>query len=75
MASRILIFSCSGSKIFPKFVGFLKSKDPNDGTEQALLDELIAFNDYIKEFVSSLFLVLCLSFLFIFKLNMLFFVQ
>ncbi|MFS8009784.1 putative glutathione dehydrogenase (ascorbate) [Helianthus anomalus] len=28
---------------------FLKSKDANDGTEQALLNELSAFNDYIKE--------------------------
>ncbi|CAK9175610.1 unnamed protein product [Ilex paraguariensis] len=38
-----------GSKIFPAFIGFLKSKDPSDGTEQALLNELTAFNDYIKE--------------------------
>ncbi|KAK4359967.1 hypothetical protein RND71_022196 [Anisodus tanguticus] len=38
-----------GSKIFPKFVAFVKSKDPSDGTEQALLDELTAFNDYLKE--------------------------
>ncbi|XP_015058735.1 glutathione S-transferase DHAR3, chloroplastic [Solanum pennellii] len=38
-----------GSKIFPKFVAFLKSKDSGDGTEQALLDELTAFNDYLKE--------------------------
>lgn len=38
-----------GSKIFPKFVAFLKSKDPSDGTEQELLDELTAFNDYLKE--------------------------
>ncbi|XP_077241089.1 putative glutathione S-transferase DHAR2, chloroplastic isoform X2 [Tasmannia lanceolata] len=38
-----------GSKIFPTFIGFLKSKDPNDGTEQALLNELSSFNDYIKE--------------------------
>ncbi|XP_049379077.1 glutathione S-transferase DHAR3, chloroplastic [Solanum stenotomum] len=38
-----------GSKIFPKFVAFLKSKDPSDGTEQALLDELTVFNDYLKE--------------------------
>lgn len=38
-----------GSKIFPTFVGFLKSKDPADGTEQALLSELSAFNDYLKE--------------------------
>ncbi|WVZ06316.1 hypothetical protein V8G54_019662 [Vigna mungo] len=38
-----------GSKIFSTFIGFLKSKDPNDGTEQALLSELSSFNDYIKE--------------------------
>ncbi|KAL7230529.1 hypothetical protein ACSBR2_008909 [Camellia fascicularis] len=38
-----------GSKIFSTFIGFLKSKDPNDGTEQALLSELAAFNDYLKE--------------------------
>ncbi|KAL8142107.1 hypothetical protein V2J09_015139 [Rumex salicifolius] len=39
----------AGSKIFSTFIGFLKSKDPNDGTEQALLNELSSFNDYIKE--------------------------
>ncbi|KAL5076882.1 hypothetical protein RYX36_015866 [Vicia faba] len=38
-----------GSKIFSTFIGFLKSKDPNDGTEQALLNELSIFNDYLKE--------------------------
>ncbi|KDP33171.1 hypothetical protein JCGZ_13436 [Jatropha curcas] len=38
-----------GLKIFSTFIGFLKSKDANDGTEQALLNELSAFNDYIKE--------------------------
>ncbi|MED6138777.1 putative glutathione S-transferase dhar2, chloroplastic [Stylosanthes scabra] len=27
----------AGSKLFSTFIGFLKSKDPNDGTEQALL--------------------------------------
>ncbi|XP_076934707.1 glutathione S-transferase DHAR2-like [Bidens hawaiensis] len=37
-----------GSKIFSTFIGFSKSKDPNDGTEQALLNELSAFNDCIK---------------------------
>ncbi|XP_076896632.1 glutathione S-transferase DHAR2-like [Bidens hawaiensis] len=37
-----------GSKIFPKFVGFLKSKDVNDGTEQALLDELNALEEHLK---------------------------
>lgn len=43
------VFVYSGSKIFSTFIGFLKSKDPNDGTEQALLDELSIFNDYLKE--------------------------
>ncbi|KAF7831092.1 glutathione S-transferase DHAR3, chloroplastic-like [Senna tora] len=38
-----------GSKIFSTFIGFLKSKDPNDGTEQALLSELSSLNDYLKE--------------------------
>ncbi|KAJ4706916.1 Glutathione S-transferase [Melia azedarach] len=38
-----------GSKIFSTFIGFLKSKDPSDGTEQALLNELSAFNNHIKE--------------------------
>ncbi|KAF8097913.1 hypothetical protein N665_0279s0042 [Sinapis alba] len=38
-----------GSKIFSKFIGFLKSKDQGDGTEQALLNELSTFNDYLKE--------------------------
>ncbi|XP_024029627.1 glutathione S-transferase DHAR3, chloroplastic [Morus notabilis] len=38
-----------GSKIFSTVIGFLKSKDPNDATEQALLRELSAFNDYLKD--------------------------
>ncbi|KAG6720505.1 glutathione S-transferase DHAR3, chloroplastic-like [Carya illinoinensis] len=38
-----------GSKIFSTFIGFLKSKDPSDGTEKVLLNELSSFNDYIKE--------------------------
>ena len=46
--------SCSGSKIFPAFIGFLKSKVPSDGAEQTLLDELASFDDYIKENVSLL---------------------
>ncbi|KAF9618863.1 hypothetical protein IFM89_002731 [Coptis chinensis] len=37
-----------GSKIFSTFIGFLKSKDLSDGTEQTLLTELTMFNDYIK---------------------------
>ncbi|KAG1358711.1 putative glutathione S-transferase DHAR2, chloroplastic [Cocos nucifera] len=38
-----------GSKIFSTFIGFLKSKDPNDGTEQALLNEVTSFDDHLKE--------------------------
>ncbi|KAI4375486.1 hypothetical protein MLD38_013350 [Melastoma candidum] len=38
-----------GLKIFSTFIGFLKSKDPSDGTEQALLAELSSLNDHIKE--------------------------
>ncbi|KAK3132038.1 hypothetical protein QOZ80_6AG0514930 [Eleusine coracana subsp. coracana] len=38
-----------GSKIFSTFIGFLKSKDPSDGTEQALLDELTSFDSYLKD--------------------------
>ncbi|KAL0906904.1 hypothetical protein M5K25_025435 [Dendrobium thyrsiflorum] len=41
--------SSVGSKIFSTFIAFLKSKDPNDGTEQALLAELTAINEYLKE--------------------------
>ncbi|KAI9128429.1 hypothetical protein K1719_001422 [Acacia pycnantha] len=41
-------FASVGSKIFGSFVSFLKSKDPNDGTEQALLDELKALNDHLQ---------------------------
>ncbi|XP_071686363.1 glutathione S-transferase DHAR2-like [Rutidosis leptorrhynchoides] len=37
-----------GSKIFPKFVAFLKSKDENHGTEQALLDELKVLDEHLK---------------------------
>ncbi|XP_062150762.1 glutathione S-transferase DHAR3, chloroplastic [Alnus glutinosa] len=38
-----------GSKIFSTFIGFLKSKNPSDGTEQALLNELRSLNNYLKE--------------------------
>ncbi|PKU64326.1 probable glutathione S-transferase DHAR1, cytosolic [Dendrobium catenatum] len=37
-----------GSKIFSSFVTFLKSKDPNDGSEQALLNELQALDEHLK---------------------------
>ncbi|KAL1566782.1 putative glutathione S-transferase dhar2, chloroplastic [Salvia divinorum] len=38
-----------GSKIFSTFIGFLKSKDISDGTEQALLDLLTDFNSYLEK--------------------------
>lgn len=38
-----------GTEIFSTFIGFLKSKDSNDGTEQALLNELKSFDEYINE--------------------------
>ncbi|KAJ8432707.1 hypothetical protein Cgig2_014442 [Carnegiea gigantea] len=41
-------FASVGSKIFSAFINFLKSKDPNDGTEQALLDELKPLDDHLK---------------------------
>lgn len=41
-------FASVGSKIFISFVKFLKSKDPSDGTEQALLDELKALDEHLK---------------------------
>ncbi|XP_021729710.1 glutathione S-transferase DHAR2-like [Chenopodium quinoa] len=41
-------FSSVGSKIFSTFVTFLKSKDANDGSEQALLVELKALDDHLK---------------------------
>ncbi|CAL4903201.1 unnamed protein product [Urochloa decumbens] len=37
-----------GSKIFPAFVKFLKSKDASDGSEKALLDELQALDEHLK---------------------------
>eukprot|EP00250_Pteridium_aquilinum_P013979 c21701_g1_i1 orf=95-970(+) len=39
----------AGSKIFPSFVKFLKSKDATDGSEEALVAELTTFNDYLKD--------------------------
>lgn len=44
-----------GSKIFPAFVNFLKSKDASDGSEQALLDELRALDDHLNSHVTQLF--------------------
>ncbi|MED6136873.1 Glutathione S-transferase dhar1, mitochondrial [Stylosanthes scabra] len=37
-----------GSKIFGAFVTFLKSKDPNDGSEQALLAQLKDLDEHLK---------------------------
>ncbi|KAF5189392.1 Chloride intracellular channel protein [Thalictrum thalictroides] len=42
-------YSSVGSKIFSSFVKFLKSKDASDGSEQALVDELKALDDHLKE--------------------------
>ncbi|KAL0874280.1 hypothetical protein Bca101_023985 [Brassica carinata] len=55
-ASVLAFFSFfpSGSKIFSTFIIFLKSKDQEDGTEQALLNEFSTFNYYLKENVKSL---------------------
>ncbi|KAE8683281.1 putative glutathione S-transferase DHAR4 [Hibiscus syriacus] len=39
---------CSGSKIFGAFVTFLKSKDADDGSEQALVNELKALDEHLK---------------------------
>ncbi|KAJ4779850.1 Chloride intracellular channel protein 1 [Rhynchospora pubera] len=41
-------FASVGSKIFPTFVTFLKSKDPNDGSEQALLTELRSLDQHLN---------------------------
>ncbi|XP_072998073.1 probable glutathione S-transferase DHAR1, cytosolic [Typha latifolia] len=38
-----------GSKIFSSFVKFLKSKDPSDGSEQALVEELRALDEHLKD--------------------------
>ncbi|KAK3232268.1 hypothetical protein Dsin_004149 [Dipteronia sinensis] len=42
-------FVSVGSKIFPTFVKFVKSKDSNDGSEQALLEELKALNEHLEK--------------------------
>ncbi|GAB4854863.1 Glutathione S-transferase dhar1, mitochondrial [Ancistrocladus abbreviatus] len=41
-------FASVGSKIFPSFVAFLKSKDPNDGSEKALVEQLKALDDHLN---------------------------
>lgn len=45
------VYTCRGSKIFGSFVSFLKSKDANDGTEQALVAELSALDEHLKAHV------------------------
>ncbi|XP_044509175.1 glutathione S-transferase DHAR2-like [Mangifera indica] len=42
-------FASVGSKIFSTFIQFLKSKDTNDGTERALLEELNALDEHLKK--------------------------
>ncbi|PIA38884.1 hypothetical protein AQUCO_02700233v1 [Aquilegia coerulea] len=44
-----LVTPPEGSNIFSSFVKFLKSKDASDGSEQALVDELKALEDHLKE--------------------------
>lgn len=41
-------FASVGSNIFGTFVTFLKSKDSNDGSEKALLNELEALENHLK---------------------------
>ncbi|XP_052155255.1 probable glutathione S-transferase DHAR1, cytosolic [Oryza glaberrima] len=41
-------YASVGSKIFSCFITFLKSKDPNDGSEKALLTELQALEEHLK---------------------------
>lgn len=48
LQQQIFPYCCRSSRIFPCFVKFLKSKDPNDGTEQALLEELKALEELLK---------------------------
>jgi glutathione S-transferase len=41
-------YASVGVKLFPTFLAFLKSKDPSDGTEDALLAELKALDEHFK---------------------------
>ncbi|CAG7893585.1 unnamed protein product [Brassica rapa] len=41
-------FASVGSKIFGSFVTFLTSKDPNDGSDKALVNELEALENHLK---------------------------
>nr|DAD47253.1 TPA_asm: hypothetical protein HUJ06_017190 [Nelumbo nucifera] len=52
IVNQVHMMICMGSKISPSFVKFLKSKDPNDGSEQEVLDALHAFDDHLKAYVS-----------------------
>lgn len=67
----LFVCCCRGSKIFGSFVSFLKSKDPNDGTEQALLAELSALDEHLKAHVymwilyDTLFFFLFICYLFV----------
>ncbi|KAJ6803524.1 glutathione S-transferase DHAR2-like [Iris pallida] len=42
-------YASVGSKIFPSFVKFLTSKDSEDGSEQALVDQLSLLDQHLKE--------------------------
>ncbi|KAK2637398.1 hypothetical protein Ddye_032190 [Dipteronia dyeriana] len=42
-------FASVTSKIFPTFFKFVMSKDSNDGSEQALLEELKASNEHLEK--------------------------
>lgn len=41
-------YASVGSKVFPSFAAFLKSKDSNDGTEQALVEELKKLDEHLR---------------------------
>ncbi|KAK0607566.1 hypothetical protein LWI29_016816 [Acer saccharum] len=42
-------FASVGLKIFPTFFNFVKSKDSNNGSEQALLEELKASSEHLEK--------------------------
>ncbi|GAB2286718.1 Glutathione S-transferase dhar1, mitochondrial [Dionaea muscipula] len=42
-------FASAGSKIMGAFVTFLKSKEPDDGSEKALIEQLKALDNHLKE--------------------------
>ncbi|KAK2650139.1 hypothetical protein Ddye_017628 [Dipteronia dyeriana] len=49
-----LEFASVTSKIFPTFFKFVKSKDSNDGSEKAFLEELTASNEHLEKNVDKL---------------------